>query len=478
MSKKHKSFSKKDTRSWKDAPDVISPGEISKTAPVGYKPDTDEALRLPLSDADRRADYIASLKTLPPVALLCVHKSDPNNCLICGTKPFKTTPRPPAPQMSESVSVVVEEELISSEQLLRNVVQMFRTDSEQDQEKVGEPLRRFFQPLPVGRVTEWKISGMSAENIAMFLMLPEVLYYDYEKNKGNPPKTIFVTPEEAYDHPCWKGVGGSNATLSRSAEWCVPHIGVEIVVQASTKNIQTDSLPPKQRRGKLKTPLQLLDRLSAAKNELLRLKARNKKEAEGKDRKELQAALRAAYRLIEQLQEEVAGYEGRGTWGKIDVPGTGRKSFTVAITPCPEGCSEVFSMKHVESYIRMAFGTNLQSDSEWRDWVWTEFENKVIKRAMQMKIFRGWPDKLARAQWIMSEILPPGKDYGFTPNFNPDPDADPFDTSAKDAAAQNYARREDVSASDEPIKRNNSGSRNWNFGRGARPDEDERSDPE
>src|ERR1700730_4179750 len=55
-----------------------------------------------------------------------------------------------------------------------------------------ESRRRFYQPLPEGKIIEWPkgLGGMTTENIAMFLVIPEVLYTDYEKHKDNQPKTI------------------------------------------------------------------------------------------------------------------------------------------------------------------------------------------------------------------------------------------------------------------------------------------------
>lgn len=401
------------------------------------------------------ADAIASV-VFPP-------KPRVTTDLIANPAPAPTAP--PLAVPVDMLSAAAQQQMLFTARQMLGVVGHDDNDGDRT---MAQPFRRFFQPLPEGKIPEWGADrgGMSVENIAIFLTMPEVLYTDYEKNKNNPPRTVFATPAEAFDHPCWKGMSGVNP-IWRATERGVPHIGREIVVKEESRIISTDELSERQRRGKLPMPPHLKDDLAAAKRDLKLLKAKHDPGSGALTGKELAAAKRAKYREIERLEEQIAAYEGRGQWGKINIPGTGRSSFCIEIMPCPEGSSNVFDMRIVERYIRGAWGDQENDDRTHRSWefdridvgwwgwwrsTYTDFENRVINRALEAKVFsRWWLNSPARAQWLLGD-REPSEDRGCYTGFALPPKQS-LDTPAKDSAECGYRRREDGSLPDETIRR-------------------------
>lgn len=377
----------------------------------------------------------------------CEHGNESDDCFYCRQRRHEEelgaelvkNPQPttlPVPLVGLVPRLTQAAQELQNARMIASTKVMLGITLEEEREKKIEPLRRFYQPLGQNRPREWpkELGGMSAENVAMFLTMPEVLYLDYEKNKNNPPKTIFLTPAEAFDHPSSKGRGGVRPEI-RSTEWGVPHIGTEIVVLEESRIICTEPGIAKERRGKLPVPAELLKDLAAAEGMLELLKARYAAGSVPLFGKKLVAAKRKAYRNIEKIEYQIASYRGRGRWGKVEIPGTVRPSVEIEIKPCPTGSSTFFSMTMVENYIRCAWGTKPKDDMFW-DWAHAAFENEVIKRAIEVGVFSRFPRS---AEAYAHELLAP--------------DDSPLDTTAQDNAKCGYRRRPDGSAPDESIRR-------------------------
>lgn len=191
-------------------------------------------------------------------------------------------------------------------------------------------LRQFYQPLPAGSNPHWPLDGMSPVNVALLLTLPEVLYVDYEKNKDNPPITVYLSPTQAFDHPLWMGLSGVNP-IFRNREDSVPPIGCEIVIAKQPTTIITESIPAKQRRGKLSVPPELQIELEDAKEVLKHISFRYSSGAI--DKTEFDKLRQRKYREIEKLEDQIASY-GR-KWGKVEIPGTGRASTVIELVRVP-----------------------------------------------------------------------------------------------------------------------------------------------
>jgi hypothetical protein len=138
-----------------------------------------------------------------------------------------------------------------------------------EQSRIVESRRRFYQPLPAGRLPEWPVSvaGMSPENVAMFLTLPQVLYTDYEANKDNPPDPIFVSAQKSFDTtPYSKAVQNEHeenwahregrlwAPVFRGAIGVTPVSAADILLVPTDKILRTGSIPFEQRRKKQPPP--------------------------------------------------------------------------------------------------------------------------------------------------------------------------------------------------------------------------------
>jgi hypothetical protein len=206
---------------------------------------------------------------------------------------------------------------------------------------------------------------LSVENIAMFLSMPEVLFLNYEKCKGNPPAESIPT----------------------------------------FSPIHTDALPPKQRRGKLLVPTKLYDDLAQLKTELrTTLSAKHSKKLDGGLRgDDLEKARRSNKREQQKIEKKIASYD---KWTKVDIPGTGRPSFTIQIPPCPKGCRLFFEnpalKKSVREYIKTAWGRSRKEDSAAWDWDfhYNDFEDQVVRRALAAGIFCLYPNELAFTKLI------------------------------------------------------------------------------
>ena len=214
---------------------------------------------------------------------------------------------------------------------------------------------------------------MSVVNVAIFLTMPQVLYVGYEKNKNNPP---------AESRPTFRP-------------------------------IQTDAIPPKQRRGKLPVPPELYQDLSRVKDELsTTLSAKHSKKVGGMTGQELTRARRLKRAEKKRIEDKIASYEN---WTKIDIPNTGRPSFTVEIPSCPKGCDLFFQnralKKSVCDYIRAAWGMEAFDNPASWDHHYADFENQVIRQAVLVNVFCAYPNEMARLKliedpnYVISEVL-------------------------------------------------------------------------
>jgi hypothetical protein len=305
-----------------------------------------------------------------------------------------------------------------------------------EEETIIESRRRFFQPLPVGKLIEMEpgkpivwpkkfscgCEGMTVENIAMFLSMPQVLYTDWEENKNNPPKEIFLTPLQAFDHPTSSDAIVHESPIVRAMEGGVAPVGVEdIIATAKPTEIQTDALanvPGRQlaRKIPLPVPTNLLFELKKLQWEKQTLSARFSKSHGGLTGRELKTAKQRNARAIEKIENDIASYTEN--WGKVEVPGTGvegRESFVIEIPPCPQGAIELFTLMGfsrglLRRYIQKAWGSeareeiaSVPEDEEakipWQ-YYYTDFENEAIEAARCAGVFSEYPlSDLAKAKW-------------------------------------------------------------------------------
>lgn len=356
------------------------------------------------------------------------------------------------------------------------------------------PIRYFYQPLPRGETPEWpeEVNGMSVQNIAMFLMMPEFIYSDYEKNKANPPKRVFVTPEEAVNRPHYKSSPDLRPDLRPDSEinFTVTHVGTEIAQRAEPILIHIPARPPKQKLRKVPPPPEKVEALRQAKVDHRLLKAKHIKTLD-KDaqlsKKESATARKQSNRKIHKLQAEIDAYDKPRL---VDIPNTGHAAMKIIIPPCPEGSEEIIETRYVRQYIRAAF--HLESQDKLAEWnhCWAKIENKLIRRAYRLNLVRGWPNDHARAEWRMGEGPTPN-DPGFKSMYGWYDSKDDADNeylrdvdfrarqkylcgySAKENAANGYRRDEDGAVPDESIRRVGPGTAGGWHGGGAGPNSDE-----
>lgn len=339
-------------------------------------------------------------------------------------------------------------------------------------------LRHFFQPVPQGKVREWStdpkvnyaFEGMSPENIAFFLMQPEVAYSDYAKNKGNGPRRIFVTPDEAIKRQHHKLLNVRIRPLNSSEDnFTLTHVGTEIVQRASAIVIR---IPESTEQKRIPVPQSLRLELEQARADHKLLKSRYIKSIDDDAQltlKERAYARTRSSRRIRKLEQEIESYKKNKT---VVI-----SKSEISVPPCPEGSTEIFRRQELRQYIQEAFG---QRSHAW-DLLWAKFENKVLRRAQVLNLFRGWPNPLARLQWESDGKPEFGSPkfcdrYGWYLDGRDEPDLDPFE-SAQDKAKLGYRRGEGGAVPDESIRRCSPGiGTGWHKGAGSGPHSDERGD--
>lgn len=359
-----------------------------------------------------------------------------------------------------------------------------------------EQNKRQTNPLP-----RW----LSCENIAMLLTLPHVIFTDYEQNKNNSPRTTFVTPTAAVDHPSWKKrkadrTFGKIDTITRAKEESVPGVGAEIIqkdvgVIITIAEIKSTTY----RRARLPMPPDVLPNFTKAKQALEEFNNGPVPDKTDKTAtRQYKAARRSLEREVTKWRDLKDVYEA-GKWGEIPVGG--RPSFEIKIPPRPEGCSPVFAMRNVGDYIRQAWQQDYRGDDTRTDWDqqatgeeywqvrWPKFENSVIRRAWVMKVFNYWSQNLAQRMnsrkalgevpidlgWVTEyKDVSSGADWS-APRFDR-PETD-IDSTARDTAAIGYDPEPDGFTRDETIRHNNNaapGSKK--YGKGASADTDDKDD--
>jgi hypothetical protein len=380
------------------------------------------------------------------------------------------------------------EELKRLEDNARN---FFEIPVDADQSATAVPLRYFYQPLPRGSVHEWPTDperngaayGMTPLNIAMFLMMPEFIYSKYEQNKANPPRRIFVTAEESIERPYYKQPDSLRAPSEKEKDWGVTHVGSEIVRRAEPIEIHIPAVAAQQQLRKAPPPAVLLEALRQAKADHQMLKARHIKsldEAARLSKKESASARTRSLRKVHRLEAEIASFQQRRL---LDVPNTGHAAIDIVIPPCPEGSHELFEKVYLRQYIQGAFESpEYRRRINW-DYYWTNFENKVIRRAHVLNLIRGWPNPRANAEW-WADGRPSPSDQAFKERYGwyaSQSDAQneylvDVDRRARDAALSNYRRGEGGMVADESIRRVGPGTVGGWHGAGAGPSSDERGD--
>jgi hypothetical protein len=346
------------------------------------------------------------------------------------------------------------------------------------------PYRHSYQPLPRGCVVEWPahLNGMSTQNIAMFLMMPEFVLIDYEKNKANPPKRIFVTPEESVNRPIHKSPP-TISNLDSQQEWSVTHVGAEIIQGAEEFVIHVPAIPAQTRKRKVLPPPELIEALKSAEGpELERLTAKYNEDRGGLSAKELATARRAQYRKIEKLKKEKENYERH--LQDVDDPTSGRPAFDVVIPPCPEGSHWRFPKSLIREYILDAFSASSDCNSDYWLFHYTRIENSIIRRAHLLNLIREYPDDSARAQWAL-DGCPGPTDKAFKPFYGRRPASERDEEDeflmdalppAKDIAQGGYRRGEGGVVEDDSIRRVGPGTQGGWHGAGCGADTDERGD--
>ena len=345
---------------------------------------------------------------LPHVSQLCVHRNDPNNCFHCGTNKRRFE-RPLVERIEPEVALLKE---------LASVVQPSAPPTEDEvRDKLGiesptqvaQPLRRFFQPLPEGSCPQWlkDVDGLSPQNIAMILVMPQILFTDYGKYKDNPPAQIAVPSPTSYGRKRFydglKPAGSKDTTI--------PDPGLMIVVEPAFE----------MKQRKIPASNALLDELDKAKvkRDALNVEFRTAKKNKTSNLKKIDAARRKNYREIAELEESAKGSRG---W--VDVPRTPHK---LAIPPRPEGCRYRFPISEVRKFVEEAFVCKLphETDEDWyerwdRDrgkfqwnrtaWSlrWAALENHVIKLAWHEGVIAPWSEsrsEIMRSRSDMDQML-------------------------------------------------------------------------
>jgi hypothetical protein len=347
-----------------------------------------------------------------------------------------------------------------------------------------EALRKFFRPLPRGKIIQlseggasihWPkhLDGMSPENIAMFLMIPHFIYSNYEENKTKH-RQVFVTPDEALHRSEHKLPPSILPPDKRASDFSVTHVGTEIVREAEPIVIHIEAIPAEKHWRKIPPAPELVQALKDAKGqELKMLTVKWNDKHGGLDPEELSSARTRQYRKITKLKDEVEKYN---KLQQVDKPGTGRIAYDILIPPCPEGAQFNFRLTEIRKYIDGALNPPLreatdpeESDKDritpsfgvaW-DFIYSQFENKVIHLAFQKELMRGWPNLAARTEWVADGCpIPPPKFYGNfenrgTHNFEKDFQeylGSEFDETAKNNAWQGYERGELGEVRDESIR--------------------------
>ena len=321
-------------------------------------------------------------------------------------------------------------------------------------------------------------NGMTIENIAMFLTMPEFIYTDYEKNKAKPPRHIFVTADESFERPYYKQPDTLRAPSGKEKDWGVTHVGTEIARRAEPIKIHIPAVAPQQQLRRVPPPQQLIDDLQKAKADHKLLKRPHIKILD-KDaqlsKKESASARTRSLRKIRKLEDEIASYDRRRL---VDIPNTGHPAIEIVIPPCPEGSQEVFKRENLRQYIQGAFAPPENRERGRWDYYWSKFENRVIRRAFALNLIRGWRNDLAKLAWQW-DGKPAFTDkafkerYGWYANCKSDELVD-VDSSARDAALTNYRRGEGGTVPDDGIRRVGPGTVGGWHGAGAGPSSDER----
>lgn len=207
--------------------------------------------------------------------------------------------------------------------------------------------------------------SMTAENVAMFLTMPEIIY-----------KKDFVL--------------------------------------TSTEAICINGIPFKQKIVKYplidgrRAPKELLVRLENIKNELnTTFSAKYSKAQGGMTGPDLTRARRLKQAERKRIEKEIRHYEN--DWTKVDIPGTGRGSFSVDLArasvnfeflrTCDDGFTRHILKKYIieawQAVARWGDTIEIMSDFERRDkrlyfnfeLRWADFENAVVQRALDVGIF-------------------------------------------------------------------------------------------
>jgi hypothetical protein len=288
------------------------------------------------------------------------------------------------------------------------------------QEPLPEPRfmrvwRTFYHvPRKPEQARNWEpdLDGLTPANIAAFLMMPEVLYSDYEQNKNNPPKTIFRTAAVSYDTTSYKARGANWVMVERRLKGEAGNEAVgadEIVMNADALeayySVHADPVPPEQVMRKRPVPQQMQDALANAKTERHRLQKKEQKKLPPEQRYHDDAELRVQQRKLDRrIKELEAQIENWNEWGRVDVSGTGLPSVKIALPFCPDGSECMFSIGLVKRYLKIAWAETYGLRPErktrvplsnqkisWWDFRWIDFENKVINRAARLHIFECAP---------------------------------------------------------------------------------------
>jgi hypothetical protein len=271
--------------------------------------------------------------------------------------------------------------------------------------------RTFYHvPRKPDQVQKWgpDLDGLTPVNIAAFLMMPEVLYRDYENNKHNPPKTIFRTAAVSYDTTSYKARGANWVMTERriKGEGGSEAVGADDIVMTPESleayySVHTDPIPPERVMRKLPVPPQMLEALANAKAERNRLKKSEQKKLPPEQRYDDSDTLRVEQRKFDRKIKDLEAQIGSWSeWGRVDVPGTGLPSFKIVLPFCPEGSECMFPVGLVKQYLKIAWAETYGSGSQrrkpvplsnqkisWWDFKWIDFENKVINRAARLGMF-------------------------------------------------------------------------------------------
>jgi len=348
--------------------------------------------------------------------------------------------------------------------------------------KITEPRRKFFQPLPEGRLSSWRgrVDGMSPQNIAAFLMVPNFIYTDYEQNKNNPPVLVYVTADESINRAVHKlsENGGADhvETQEHSEQYTITAVSDEIQRRAEPIVIHVVGEPAKQIRRKIPPPPELVQALKDAEGlELERLTPKWNREHGDLTAKALATGRRAQDRKIAKLKKQKAAFDHVQL---IDDPKTGRPAHDILIPPCPEGSHEIFPRSAIEKYVSDAYNT--LDFTSWDDWRYAELENRVIQRMYDLNLFRGWPNERAYGEWMISGRPCFGSedfrdDFGW---FKSGKKRDVFepDTTARDNSINGYRRSEGGYVEDDSIRRVGPGTVGGWHPAGHGPDSEERGD--